>query len=97
MVRGELVFLRPKAEEGRDEGIGAVLGEEPTPELAALVAEDCREMLDRLGEEALRQVALHALEGYSTGEIAEKLACTWRTVERKLERIREKWAREIPT
>ncbi len=97
MVRGESAFLRPKAEEGRDEGIGAVLGEEPTPELAALVAEDCREMLDRLGEEALRQVALHALEGYSTGEIAEKLACTRRTVERKLERIREKWAREIPT
>ena len=97
MVRGESAFLRRQAEEGRDEGIGDVLGEEPTPELATMVAEDCREMLDRLGEEALRKVALYTLEGYSPIEIAEKLACTRRTVERKLERIREKWAREIPT
>ena len=97
MVRGESAFLGRQAGEGRDEGIGAVLGEEPTPELAAMVAEDCREMLDRLGDETLRQVALYTLEGYSPPEIAEKLACVRRTVERKLERIREKWAREMPT
>jgi DNA-directed RNA polymerase specialized sigma24 family protein len=96
-VRGESAFVGRQADEGRDDGIGAVLGEEPTPELVAMVAEDCRAMLDRLGDATLRQIALYTLEGYSPPEIAEKLACVRRTVERKLERIREKWAKEGPT
>jgi DNA-directed RNA polymerase specialized sigma24 family protein len=92
-VRGESVFLRADPGEGRDEGIGAVLGEEPTPELACMVAEDCRRMLDGLEDETLRQVALLTLEGYNIQEIAEELGCVRRTVDRKLERIREKWSR----
>lgn len=70
-----------------------MLGEEPTPELACMVAEDCRLMLDGLEDETLRQVALLTLEGYNIQEIAEKLGCVRRTVDRKLERIREKWSR----
>jgi len=93
-VRGESVFLRVDDGEEHDHGIGQVLGEEPTPELANMVAEDCRHMLDSLGDETLRQVALLTLEGYNTQEIAEKLGCVRRSVERKLERIREKWSRE---
>ena len=31
-----------------------VLGTEPTPEFAALVADECRQLLDRLGDETLR-------------------------------------------
>ena len=71
-----------------------MLGKEPSPELAGMVAEDCRRMLDSLGDETLRQVAVLTLEGYDTQEIAEKLGCVRRSVERKLERIREKWSRE---
>jgi DNA-directed RNA polymerase specialized sigma24 family protein len=92
-VRGESVFLRTDDAE-RDDGIGQVLGSEPTPELANMVAEDCRRMLDGLGDETLQQVARLTLEGYSTQEIAEKLGCVRRSVERKLERIRDKWSRE---
>jgi RNA polymerase sigma factor (sigma-70 family) len=95
-VRGESVFVDRAHDDGRDEGIGAVLGEEPTPELACMVAENCQEMLDRLEDETLRQVAVHALEGWTTEEIAEKLGCVRRTVERKLERIREKWSKFMP-
>ncbi len=50
-VRGESVFVRVYCgeEDEHDEGIAAVLGSEPTPEFAAMVAEDCRRLLDRLG------------------------------------------------
>jgi RNA polymerase sigma factor (sigma-70 family) len=93
LVRGE------SALDVRDEagdplrGIDVVLGREPTPELAASFAEQCRRMFDDLGEESLRRVALFAIQGYSPAEIAEKMGCVRRTVERKLERIREKWSR----
>lgn len=87
-VRGESAFLRPD----RADGIGQVLGSEPTPELAAMVAENCRRMLASLDDETLRQVALWTLEGYTTPEIAEKLGCVRRSVERRLERIRAKWS-----
>ena len=50
-----------------------------------MVAEDCRLLLDRLGDETLRRVALWTLEGYDTQEIAEKLGCVRRSVECKLE------------
>jgi DNA-directed RNA polymerase specialized sigma24 family protein len=92
-VRGESVFLDAAPDEADEEGIGQVLGREPTPELAAMVAEDCRLLLERLDDETLRRVAVWTLEGHSTQEIAKKLGCVRRSVERKLERIREKWSR----
>jgi DNA-directed RNA polymerase specialized sigma24 family protein len=93
-VRGESVFQRADQGEDPEPGIGGVLGREPTPEFAGMVAEDCRALLDRLGDDALRNVALFTLQGYSTAEIAEKLGCVRRSVERKLERIRNMWSRE---
>jgi DNA-directed RNA polymerase specialized sigma24 family protein len=91
-IRGESVFFDPAHEDGHADGIGAVLGQEPTPELACMVAENCQQMLDSLKDETLQQVAVYRLEGYGTAEIAEKLGCVKRSVERKLERIRAKWA-----
>jgi len=88
-VRGESVFGH---RDGGQDGLARVLGTEPTPELAMSVAENCRRMLDQLQDVTLRQVALWTLEGYRTEEVAEKLGCVRRTVERKLERIREIWA-----
>ena len=87
-VRGESIFGHQEDEQG---GLACVLGMEPTPELAASVAENCRQMLDQLQDETLRQIALWTLEGYRTEEVAGKLGCVRRTVERKLERIREVW------
>lgn len=91
-VRGESAFLRARPDDSYDPGIGDVLGREPTPELAAMVADNCRHLLASLQEESLRQIAQYALEGYTAPEIAEKLGCVRRTVERKLERIRRQWA-----
>ncbi|HKD38454.1 MAG TPA: ECF-type sigma factor [Pirellulales bacterium] len=91
-VRGESVFQQRDGDDGV--GIEQVLSREPTPELACLVAENCNNMLDSLGDETLRQIALFKLEGYTNEEIAERLECVPRTVERKLERIRDKWSQE---
>jgi len=90
-VRGESIF------DSNDRlGIGEVLGREPSPELAVGFAESCREMIDSLEDETLQKIVLLTLEGYRTPEIAEKLGCVRRTVERKLQLIREKWGQNEP-
>jgi DNA-directed RNA polymerase specialized sigma24 family protein len=92
-VRGESIFTQVNGEEPL--GIDQILGREPTPELANMVAEEYERLLSELGDEKLRQVALLKIEGYSIEEISEKLNCVTRTVERKLERIRELWSRKL--
>jgi DNA-directed RNA polymerase specialized sigma24 family protein len=71
--------------------VEAIIGREPTPEFALQVAEECQGLLDRLGDEGLRSVALWRMEGYTVDEIAARLGCVRRTVERKLRAIRELW------
>ena len=74
--------------------LAQVIGQEPTPEFAAQVAEECRRLLDQLGEGELRSIALWKMEGYTTEEIAARLLCVPRTVERRLQVIRSLWSRE---
>lgn len=73
---------------------GTLIGAEPTPELAAQAADEYRRLLDLLGDESLRQVAIRKMEGYGNHEIAEMLECSRRTVARKLEAIRILWSQE---
>jgi DNA-directed RNA polymerase specialized sigma24 family protein len=72
-----------------------VLGSEPTPELAAEAAEQCRRLLGLLTDESLRLVARRKLEGCTNAEIAAELGCIEATVERKLQRIRALWAQQV--
>jgi DNA-directed RNA polymerase specialized sigma24 family protein len=72
-------------------GLDRIAGDEPSPELAALVVEEYRRLRDGLRTEELRQVLDMRLEGYTREEIAERLGCAVRTVKRKLEVIREAW------
>jgi DNA-directed RNA polymerase specialized sigma24 family protein len=73
-----------------------VVGPEPTPEFAAMVAEEYRRLLGVLGEEDLRQIAVWKLEGFTVGEIAGRLGCARRTVARRLEVIRRLWSATPP-
>jgi DNA-directed RNA polymerase specialized sigma24 family protein len=68
-----------------------VVGREPSPEFAAQVAEECNRMLDLLGNDKLRSIARWKMEGNTNAEIAVKLDCLERTVERKLRTIRDCW------
>jgi DNA-directed RNA polymerase specialized sigma24 family protein len=72
-----------------------LLTREPTPEEAAAMADECGRLLDLLGEPELRQVALWKVEGYTNEEIAARMDCVPRTVERKVRRIRLLWKHEL--
>jgi DNA-directed RNA polymerase specialized sigma24 family protein len=71
-----------------------VIGREPTPEFAAQVAEECQRLLGNLNDPTLQSVALWKMEGYTTPEIAAKLGCVPRSVERKLLAIRRLWGQD---
>jgi DNA-directed RNA polymerase specialized sigma24 family protein len=58
------------------------------------VAEESQRLLERLGDDELRAVALWKMEGYSNEEIARRLDCGLRSVGRKLRVIRAIWAQE---
>jgi DNA-directed RNA polymerase specialized sigma24 family protein len=75
--------------------LAQVGGREPTPAFAAQVAEECEHLLDILGDPELKAVALWKMEGYTIDEIAAKLGCVGRTVDRKLRLIRSTWEKEI--
>jgi DNA-directed RNA polymerase specialized sigma24 family protein len=77
------------------DGLEAIGGDEPTPELAAQLAEEYQRLMEQLGDSSLQSVATWKLEGYTNDEIAARLGCVTSTVERKLARIRGKWAREM--
>ena len=69
-----------------------LLSDEPPAELAAEMADDYQRLLGLLGDAELRAIALWKVEGYANEEIAGKLGCVVRSVERKLQRIRILWA-----
>jgi DNA-directed RNA polymerase specialized sigma24 family protein len=79
---------------GPPTGLDQVVGREPSPAFAAQVAEECRRLLGALGDAELEAVAVWKMEGYSNDEIAAKLGCAPRTVERKLRLIRTIWEKE---
>jgi DNA-directed RNA polymerase specialized sigma24 family protein len=80
--------------EGSIAGLERIAAAGPTPEFAAMMAEECRRLLDALGDDSLRQVALSRMEGYNNDEIADQLGCARRTVARRLELIRKTWMAE---
>ena len=82
---------RTQAQQIADADWERIVGPEPTPEFAFEVAEQYGDLLDSLGDEVLRVVAIRKMEGYTNQEIAGELGCNLRTVERKLFVIRSIW------
>jgi DNA-directed RNA polymerase specialized sigma24 family protein len=74
-----------------ESGAVEVIGREPTPEFAALVAEEYRQRLNALKDEHLQEVAVAKLEGFTNARIAAALHVDKRTVERRLGLIRRLW------
>lgn len=94
-VAGESIFLRPQADSGVV-GLDALASEEPSPAFAAQMQEECERLLDALGDDTLRAIALLKMQGYTIDEIAERSGCTKRAVQRRLEIIRRTWREENP-
>jgi RNA polymerase sigma factor (sigma-70 family) len=89
-LRGESALLLGFGEDA-EAGIEQVVGNEPTPEFAAKVAEECQRLLDKLPDEQLRNIAVWKMEEYTNEEIGQKLDCALATVERRLKVIRKLW------
>jgi DNA-directed RNA polymerase specialized sigma24 family protein len=72
-----------------------LIGTEPTPELAAEMAEQSQRLLEALPDPDLRSIALWKMEGFTNEEIATKLDCARSTVQRKLTLIQSLWAEHV--
>lgn len=68
---------------------------EPSPEMTALVMEECDRLFDALPDQSLRMVAKFRLEGYTDTEIAKAMNCGLSTIERRVRTIRKVWSNDI--
>ncbi len=101
-VRGESVFEEPGESRHAPGGIDQVASLEPTPEFAAELLEELQWRLKQLEQvvkgqsrgdpESLKKIAMLRLQRYTNKEIAQKLGCVERTVDRKIGIIRQIWS-----
>ena len=84
---------RPDVERA-DGSIVSAVSQEPTPEFAAAVADECRSLLGSLRDDSLRAVAVLRMEGCTNEEVAQRVGRSLRTVARKIELIRRSWLGE---
>ena len=82
--------------QGVETELEQIVGEEPTPDFVAEVAEECQRLLESLGNGELQAIAVWKMEGYTNEEIAAKLGYVTVTIERRLRLIRTIWERERP-
>lgn len=91
--------LREKRGGGRvfDEAasLAEIAEDRPAPDYAASVLEESLRMLGMLADPSHRAVALMKLEGYTNVEVAARLDCGVRSVDRKLALIRKAWRLEL--
>ncbi len=87
--------LGPEDSASEPRGLAWAADDEPSPEFAAMMAEECRRLLEQLDDDGLRTLALAKMEGYSNKEIAGQVGCSVRTVERRLKLIRDTWKEEV--
>ncbi|MEM9828671.1 MAG: ECF-type sigma factor [Planctomycetota bacterium] len=92
-VSGESVFM--KAGQTDLPGIENVADNAADPITIAQLAQDCEALFDQLDDEMLQTIALLRMEGYSVAEIAERIGCAKRSVERRLNLIRSIWKASV--
>lgn len=81
--RGESVFESA----GERTGIEQIAAQTPTPEMAAMLTDEIKHLLERLADSTLQQIAVWKMEGHTYDEMAVKLDCSKRTVIRKFKLI----------
>jgi DNA-directed RNA polymerase specialized sigma24 family protein len=79
----------PAADDSTPGGFDRFPDDGPSPDEAALLAEEVELLLGRIPDRALRQVAVWKMEGYTNAEIAARMGCSLPTVERRLAIIRQ--------
>lgn len=92
-VRGESLFLN--ADDASALGLADVMADDLTPAHLVTLEEERSRLFAALPDEVLQTVARKKLEGYQNAEIAAELGVSERTIERKLNRIRNLWTNEV--
>lgn len=87
---------RVLSESDVDVGFEEVVGWMRTPDEMVIGMDQQESLLDRLGDETLREVALLRRDGYTNVEIAQRLGRSLADVGRKLALIRRIWGGEQP-
>jgi len=93
-VRGDSV-VHGNDDDRSSVGFDQFGGDAPTPEVLAIAAEEFQRLMLLLDDDRLRQIAQCKLEGYTNEEIGQRLGLACRSIERKLQRIRQIWATEL--
>ena len=104
-AQGYLRHLTRQKRGGRGEEMATISGDaenslqdvadgEATPDMKALFADQCQHLFDVLDDDMLQTIALLRMEGYSVDEVASRVGCAKRSVERRLNMIREIWRSE---
>lgn len=88
-VRGNSAILG--GEDALPDWPDALLNDELRPDFLVAISEQFQILMDRLGDDQMRKIALLKLEGYSNAEIATQLGVIDRTVVRRLGMIRDYW------
>src|SRR5262245_42489941 len=86
---------RERASPGQDWALEQVLTREPDPGFEVQAVEECQRLMEMLRDRRLETIARWRLEGLTVREIAARLECIPRTVDRKLELIQTLWAEEV--
>lgn len=76
---------------GSMEGFDKIADQTPSPELLMQMQEQYVSLLAKLPDAVLQKIAVAKMEGHSTDEIALSLGVATRTIQRKLELIRDCW------
>ena len=93
-VRGDSV-VHGNDDDRSSVGFDQFGGEAATPEVLAIAGEEFQRLMALLDDDRLRQIAQCKLEGYTNEEIGQRLGLACRSIERKLQRIRQIWATEL--
>jgi DNA-directed RNA polymerase specialized sigma24 family protein len=93
-VRGDSV-LKPSDGDGWGAGFDEILGDAASPEVLAIAVEEYQRLMRVLDDDRLRTIAQCKLEGHRNEEIAERLGLACRSIERKLQLIRQVWEAEV--
>jgi DNA-directed RNA polymerase specialized sigma24 family protein len=80
---------------GRRFSLDQLISSAPSPDFVATLNDQSRHLMHSLPDDRMRRIAVCRIEGYTVPEIADEMEITPRSVERKLQLIRKKWAREL--
>jgi DNA-directed RNA polymerase specialized sigma24 family protein len=93
--RGGKVGIHSLDAPADDQTVIEAIGDDPSPEMVLMMQESVEQLFSHLGVGPLRGLAGAKLEGYTNADLAQRFGCSERTIERRLNLIREKCQQEL--